>query len=161
MPNSHIEEFLQGEVIPLGERRSVKILWNGKAYTAYMNHLNRSKAKPVYHLRWDGNKDLLTALKKEFIQSYIAIESQKYGNQKNKKYVLTNLTGGNQEVIIITPVDASTIEFETFLKVETPYDNLFKRLVDENVFGWLSDPGTDYLITKSTNWMDIQQLENT
>ena len=40
----------------------------------------------------------------------------------------------------------------------TPYDNIFKRLVDENVFGWLSDPEKDYLMIKSTRWYDIKDL---
>ncbi len=48
---------------------------------------------------------------------------------------------------------------ETFIKVPTPYDNLFKRLIDENVFGWLAEKNDEYLITKSTTWFDIKDLK--
>jgi hypothetical protein len=45
------------------------------------------------------------------------------------------LLGGNQEVVIFRPIDTYKIELETFIKIETPYDNIFKRFVEENIFG--------------------------
>ncbi|MFC2013516.1 hypothetical protein ACFLU8_01320 [Chloroflexota bacterium] len=50
------------------------------------------------------------------------------------------------------------IELETFIQVNTPYDNIFKRLVEENVFGWLSQTSRDYLITKSSPWYKCMDL---
>jgi hypothetical protein len=101
---------------------------------------------------------LLLELKKEFIQSYLAIESKNHDARIAGKYFRTAMTGGSQEVLIFRPIDQAHIELETFVKIETPYDNIFKRLVEENVFGWLSKNKHDYIITKATKWLDIKEL---
>jgi hypothetical protein len=102
---------------------------------------------------------LLLEIKKEFIQSYFAIESQNFEAKQEDKYYITKLLGGNQEVMIFRPISKDRIKLETFIKIETPYDNLFKRLVDENVFGWISQINKhNKMITKSTKWFDISEL---
>lgn len=122
-------------------------------------HLNR-KAGDVYQIRWDNNRELLFSLKQEFIQSYFAIESQNFAAKEQKRYYKTNLLGGSQEVVIFKPINSDLIKMETFIKIETPYDNIFKRLVEENVFGWLSDSkiNNKSFITKSTAWFDLADL---
>ena len=35
----------------------------------------------------------------------------------------------------------------------------FKKLVEENVFGWLSRVKISQMITKSTKWIDIKELK--
>ena len=115
-------------------------------------------ATQPYQIRWDNNSDLLLELKKEFIQSYLAIESRSYESKIKGKYYITGLRGGNQEVLIFKPINHTEIELETFIQVNTSYDNIFRRLVEENVFGWLSKRSRDYLITKSSPWYKYTDL---
>jgi hypothetical protein len=122
--------------------------------------VNRKDANPVYQIRWDQNNALVNELKKEFIQTYFAIKSQEFDSKAKNKYYVTNLLGGNQEVVIFRPIDPYIIELETFIKIETPYDNIFKRFVEENVFGWLSSTNKDYLIVKTTKWHTQDEIVN-
>lgn len=158
IPKNNIEDFLCGVPIELGESREIIISWKKREYIARLCHVNRTKGD-VYQVRWDNNKQLLAALKQEFIQSYFAIESQNFEAREQDKYYVTKLLGGSQEVVIFQIISSNAIKLETFIKIETPYDNLFKRLVEENVFGWISGSGTkEKLIVESKNWMDISDL---
>lgn len=156
VPVKYREAFVGNNKIEKGTSRNITIKWGRNSYDAYLINVDRKESTSVLQIRWDSNIDLLNELKTTFIQSYIAIESQFFDAQKKMR---TNLEGGNQEVMIIRPINESTIEFEVFIQIPTPYDNLFKRLVKENVFGWLSEIDRDYLITKSTKWMDISELQ--
>ena len=159
IPKEYIPSFLFNVPIELGTSRKVKILWKNKEYEANFCHVDRKGGSDVYQIRWDNNKELLSSLKQEFIQTYFAVESQNYEAKEKQKYYVTHLLGGSQEVIIFKPVDTNTIKLETFIKIETPYDNIFKKLVEENVFGWLSNVDFDNsFITKSTKWLDISEL---
>ncbi len=158
IPKERISDFIGEHPIALGCNRKIKILWQNDEYSAIISHVDR-KAGPVHQVRWDGNRELLASLKKEFIQSYFAIESQKYEAKRENKYHITSLMGGSQEVVVFKVLDEDTIKLETFIKIETPYDNIFKNLVDENVFGWLGENKySDNLISKSTKWFDIKDL---
>jgi len=164
IPNKYVDIFLKGKNIKLGTSRKIRIKFGGKLYDALMIFVNRQGAKPVYQIRWDQNIDLINILKKEFIQTYFVIKSQEVDSKLADKYYVTNLLGGNQEVIIFRPIDSNIIELETFIKISTPYDNIFKRFVEENVFGWLSKTNRDYLIVKTTKWFkkdEIIQHEDT
>lgn len=159
IPNNHIEDFIFDSPVPVGTSRDVTIIWKKKEYFARLSNVNRKGANSVYQLRWDQSKELLSSLKQEFIQSYFAIESQNFAAKEKQEYYVTHLLGGSQEVVIFKPIDINHILLETFIKIETPYDNIFKRLVEENVFGWLSNTTFENsLITKSTKWMDISEL---
>ena len=158
IPQKYVKLFLQDDPINLGESRSIQFTWKKKSYKVRLSHVNIKNKKPVYQIRWDGNSSLLSELKKEFIQSYIAIESRNFEAKIEGKYYMTDLLGGNQEVIIIEPVSPYKINAKTFIKVQTPYDNLFGRLIDENVFGWLSDDSTEKLFTKTTKWFSQKEL---
>lgn len=158
IPNKYISSFLYGKNIKIGTSRKIKIVFNGKNYDASMSFVNRQGATPVYQIRWDQNIELINLLKKEFIQTYFVIKSQEYDSKINNKYYVTNLLGGNQEVIIFRPIDSKTIELETFIKITTPFDNIFKKFVEENVFGWLSKTNRDYLIVKTTEWYTKDKL---
>ncbi len=157
----HVGLFTNNDPIEPGGCREVTLWWKAKKkkYNAVLVHVNRKKAASVYQIRWDNNNEFLLQLKKEFIQSYLAIESKNYEATMKGKYFVTDLLGGNQEVLIFRPIGKNDIEIETFIKIPTPYDNIFKRLVEENVFGWLSNPTTDYLVTKSTKWHDKKELK--
>lgn len=158
VPNKYIESFLQNVPVPQGSSRKINILFNKRKYEASFLFVNRTQASPVYQIRWDQNNELKNVLKKEFIQTYFAIKSQEYDSKSKDEYHVTNLLGGNQEVVIMRPLDLNTIELETFIKIETPYDNIFKRFVEENVFGWLSDTKRDYLIVKTTKWFKKDEI---
>lgn len=157
----YIDSFTFGFPLKAGESRDVRLNWKAKKkeYGASLIHIARKDATSVYQIRWDSNYELLNALRKEFIQSYIAIESKNYEAKVAGKYYVTDLLGGNQEVLVFRPLNISQVELETFIKISTPYDNLFKRLVEENVFGWLSKRKDEYLITKSTKWLNKDELK--
>ncbi|MFC1954563.1 hypothetical protein ACFLVZ_01920 [Chloroflexota bacterium] len=74
------EDFTQGQPINLGESRGIKLHWLKKKriFDAKLSHVNIRGTTPPYQIRWDRNYDLLLELKKEFIQSYLAIESRSY-----------------------------------------------------------------------------------
>lgn len=150
--------FLMGQAIELGTSRPITLKWGSKKYQAKISYVNIKNKKPVYQLRWDNSPELQTALKQEFIQSYIAIVSQNFVAKSEEKYYVTKLTGGNQEVMIFEPLSVNEIKISTFIKVETPYAELFKKLIDENVFGWLSKDNNKQMITKYTRWFDSNKL---
>jgi len=154
----YIESFCAGLPIEKGKSREVNLHFKGVAYKGKLWHMNRKAASSIYHLRWDNNSELQNELKEEFIQSYIAIESENYKAKSKNKYYVTDLLGGNQEVLIFKPKDIGNIELETFIKIETPYDELFKRLVRNNVFGWMSKDNYMNMISKSTKWIDLSDL---
>jgi hypothetical protein len=160
IPNKYISSFLQGKNIKKGTFRKIKIKFYGKLYDASMFFVDRKSAKPVYQIRWDQNINLINLLKKEFIQTYFVIKSQEFDYKMANKYYVTNLLGGNQEVIIFRPIDQNIIELETFIKISTPYDNIFRRFVEENVFGWLSKTNRDHLIVKTTKWFKKDEIKN-
>jgi hypothetical protein len=160
IPKAYVNSFFHSMPLKPGDSREVTLHWLKKKldFQARLVHVDRTKAASVYQLRWDNNYRLLLELKKEFIQSYLAIQSENFPSIDKGVRYMTNLKGGNQEVLIIKPIDLTSINLETFIQVSTPYDEIFRRLVEENVFGWLSQTSRDYLITKSTQWLDASEL---
>lgn len=161
LPQKIRKEFSFNKIPKAGTSRLVTLFWKKKRkkYEALILNVNRTNAQSVCQLRWDNNIELKLTLRKEFIQSYLAIVSKDYENKIAGKYYKTDLIGGNQEVLIFRSLNENDIELETFIKIETPYDNTFKRLIDENVFGWLSKTDKDYLITKSSPWYGLKDLK--
>jgi hypothetical protein len=139
IPQEYINDFIKGQPLKPGEFRDVILNWRKKNmnFKAKLWHVDIKNATQPYQLRWDSNYDLILELKKEFIQSYLAIESRNYQSKIEGKYYITDLLGGNQEVLIFKPINSAEIDLETFIQISTPYDNIFKRLVEENVF-WLA-----------------------
>jgi hypothetical protein len=159
IPNKYIKSFIHGMKIKLSTSKKIKIIFNKKEYDASIVFVNRTNLNPVYQIRWDKNIDLINELKKEYIQTYFAVKSQEFDSKINNVYHVTNLLGGNQEVVIFKPIKPYVIELETFIRIETPYDNIFKRFVEENVFGWLSLKNRDYLIVKTTKWYKKDEIK--
>jgi hypothetical protein len=154
----HVNDFMFNQPLKPGEYRPIKLTWKNKSFDARVGRLDRKKATATYHIRWDNNGELLLELRKEFIQTFLAVESANYTANVSGKYFRTSLEGGNQEVLIFRPVSANEVELETFIRIPTPYDNIFRRLVEENVFGWLSKERKEYVVTKATPWLDIAEL---
>jgi len=161
IPQDFIKDFEAGFSVKLGTSRPIEILWGKTKYNAKLSHVNRKKAKPVFQIRWDNSKELLNRIRKTFIQSYVVLKSQKElfdKSKKEKKHFRTNLTGEQQEVLRIKPLNRKQIRFDVFIRVENEWNDLFERLADENVFGWIFDKSKKYLISKSTNWIKTKDF---
>lgn len=162
IPQENLGMFLQGEDILLGKNRDIKIIFNKKEYSGVIRHVNQIKSNKVYQVQWHKDKRLQLELKKEFVQSYIAIMSDIYQKKhtSNKKY-RTNLAGGEQEVIKVIEIDKNKFEIESFIKIKSPYSNLFQKLIENNVFAWIDKSEEEIrMITKETEWYDIRELKN-
>ena len=163
IPGDKVEGFLHGKSLKKGDRLKIDLRWKGKkeSYPCWLYRSKRTSGKhDYYQIKWTNNLELNRRFKIEFIQTYMAIQSLKYADKPDGKFKKTDLLGGTQEVLIFRPVSIGEIELETFIKIETPYDGIFKRLVTENVFGWLSKTEKDYLITKSSKWYNIDELSD-
>lgn len=68
---------MHGKKIAPGESRDIKIKYQKKAYKAKLYHVHRRNATNVYQLRWDTDKDFLAVLRREYINSYVILKSQK------------------------------------------------------------------------------------
>jgi hypothetical protein len=163
IPLTKIKPFLFGKKLKKGDSREIFIRWKGKK-TLHRGLLFYSKRgigkNDFYQIKWGVDSKLNVEFKNVFIQTYMAIMNQKYTAKPKGKYLKTNLLGGVQEVLIFRPVSINEIELETFIKIETPYDGIFKKLVEQDVFGWIDEPGKDYLITKSSKWHNIDELRD-
>lgn len=161
IPKQSIEYFDKNKKVLAGKQENVEIIWDKKSYIVKLAHVDR-KVGRVYQLRWDNNKDFLTKLRKTFIQSYVILKSQKELfelSNKTKKHFRTNLTGGQQEVLIFEIVGDYKIKCEVFIKIDNEWNTLFERLAEENVFGWLFDKDRSYLINRSTRWVDVKDFK--
>lgn len=162
IPQENLGMFLQGEDILPGKNRDIKIIFNKKEYSGVIRHVNQTKSDKVYQVQWHQDKKLQLELKKEFVQSYIAIMSDIYQKKptSNKRY-RTNLAGGEQEVIKVIEIDKNIFEIESFIKVKSPYSNLFQKLIENNVFAWIDkNEEKTKIIIKETEWYDINELKN-
>jgi hypothetical protein len=163
IPKDFVDDFLCGQPLSVGSSRDIKLVWNKNEETVKLSHINR-KAGRVYQIRWDNNKRFLNKLRQVFIQSYIILKSQKELFDKtntDNKHFRTMLDGGKQEVIIFYPVSPTEIKVKEFIVIDNEWNTLFRRLVSENVFGWIFDKkDKEYLIQKSTNWIDVSEFNN-
>jgi len=101
-------------------------------------------------------------IRKTFIQSYVILKSQKelFDIEKEKgEHFRTQLLGGQQEVLILQPLNFKQIEFEVFIRIDNGWNKLFERLAEENVFGWLFEKKKEYLISRSTNWIHVREFQ--
>ena len=155
IPNDYIDCFVDQKEFDTCNSRNISIKFKNKKYDGKFCFVHQKSGRQVLQIAY--NQELITALKQEFIQTYFAIQSQKLLKSTDKKFQ-TNLLGGNQEVVIFKSIDTSTIELVTFIKIETPYDNIFKNLVEQNVFGWLSKENNNQMITKYSGWISIDEL---
>jgi len=158
-----VEGFLHRKTLKKGKSRETFLRWKKgqKRYRCLLYHSKRTTGKyDFYQIKWTNNLELNRKFKTVFVQTYMAIQSLNYKAKPHGKFIKTDLLGGTQEVLIFRPVSINEIELEPFIKIETPYDGIFKRLVTENVFGWLSKTEKDYLITKSSKWYNADELSN-
>lgn len=154
IPREYESYFINSDEEQWGSSRKISLKFKGKVYSGKYSFVLQSSGRKVFQIFMD--KSLVQTLKKEFIQSYFAIESQKILKKEGKFH--TELIGGNQEVLIFKPLNNETVELLTFIKVQTAYDNLFKHFVDSNVFGWLSKEKNNQIVTKYTKWFESSEI---
>ncbi len=159
IPKSHIKYFEFGKPIKAGTSRPVNIVWGKDKFQVRLSHVKRNKYGNVYQIRWDSNKELINKLRRTFIHSYIVITSKKilHERKKSSKQFRTIISSG-EEVFILTPMNSSNIKLEVFVQIKDEWDPLFKRLVEDKVFDWITDKTKDYLIVRSTKWIDVKEF---
>ena len=110
IPRELEQDFKSSKNIPPRTSREIDIIWGNWSYLAKLRH-GVSGGQDYYQIRYDSNPELLKRLRKTFIQSYVILKSQKelFYKNKDKKQFRTNLTGGQQEVLIVQPIDYKTI----------------------------------------------------
>jgi len=163
LPKDKETAFLHGKPLKKGESRKITLRWKGKkkTYDCLLYRSKRTSGKDNYYqIKWARKPELSREFKIEFIQTYMVIKSKQYALKPHGKIKKTDLLGGNQEVIIFRPVSVDEIELETFIKIKTSYDGIFKKLVTQDVFAWINVTDKDYLITKSSKWHSIDELND-
>jgi len=160
IPKRLVNDFLAGRKLSIGKSRDISIKWGKKIYPAKLSH-GSTRGHEYYQVRYGIAPELQKKLRKTFIQSYVILKSQKelFDTKEKQKQFRSKLSGGQQEVLIIQPVNHSLIEFKVFIKIESEWHALFQRLADENVFGWMFDKNKEYLISRSTNWIKVGNFE--
>ena len=105
IPKNLEKDFLVGKEITLHKSRPIKIFWDRKSYDAILVH-SANKQDDYYTIRYTNNRDLLKKLRTTFIQSYVILKSQKelFDSKEKEKQFRSNLTGGQQEVLIFQPI---------------------------------------------------------
>jgi hypothetical protein len=159
IPKNLVMSFLCGKKLLRGNSREIIIVWDKKSYKGRFIH-SANKQSDYYGIRYDQDPDLLKKLRKTFIQSYVILKSQKelFDSKEKMKQFRSKLSGGQQEVLILQPVDFKSIQFKVFIRIEHEWNSLFERLAENNVFGWLFDKNKKYLITRSTNWIKVKDF---
>ncbi|MBT6690858.1 GIY-YIG nuclease family protein [Candidatus Parcubacteria bacterium] len=160
IPKEYEKDFLHGVPITPGHSREVKIKYKKKSYKAKIRHINRRNNTNVYQLRWDIGKDFLMVLRREFINSYVILKSQKelHENAGELKKFRSHMLAGQQEVITLRGASLKEIYIEPFIQIKTEWNSLFERLADANVFGWLFLKDKKHLISRSTGWYSHKEL---
>ncbi|MBP9763521.1 MAG: GIY-YIG nuclease family protein [Candidatus Pacebacteria bacterium] len=161
IPKEYESDFLHGSEIKPSTSRDIKIKYKNKSFKAKLYHVNRKNSNNVYQLRWDGDKALLSAIRKDFINSYVILKSQKELHENTSgglKKFRGHMDAGNQEVLTLKSVSVNEILIEPFIQITTEWNTLFERLADANVFGWIFEKDKKYLISRSTGWYSYKEL---
>jgi hypothetical protein len=150
IPKDYEYCFIQNIDIPVGNSRKIILKFQNEKFDASILSAVRNN-KNYYALRW--NKKFIQKLKREFIYSYITQQ----GNEQDKLNKIKRRIK-SKEVLKIKAVDPNTFELEAFIKEETEFDNIFKRLIEEDFFGWSTTNKSDLLIVNPSEWYDISVL---
>ena len=90
----------------------------------------------------------------------ISYRVHSHDSKESERQFRSKLKGGQQEVLILQPINHSQIEFKVFIKIESEWNKLFERLADENVFGWIFDKDKEHLISRSTGWIKVNDFND-
>lgn len=153
IPNDFALSILNNEGdLSLKKTYPISLKWNRENYSIFLRHAYRGNTD-YWQLDWRSNKKLNIALKKEFIQSYIKTKCKELKVENDIFY-------GTDEAITIKCIAKQNIEFETFIKVKTPYDSFFKKLIDLNAFYFIDQTDNKNFIIKSNDWMPSSKLKD-
>jgi hypothetical protein len=156
VPKEYVECFADRSEFDKYTSRDITVIYKKKSYIGKLCFVHQKSGRNVLQIQFN-QRELLNILKQDFIQTYFAIQSQKMLNPSDKKFK-TSILGGNQEVVIFKLLNRSIIELIPFIRIETPYDNVFKNLVERNVFGWISKEENTQMIYKYSGWESINNL---
>lgn len=161
IPNDEIENICDTTGWNTKTKKRINLIFNNKTYNATLSYKSRNsknkKGKPYFQLTF--NKDLTKELRKEFIQTFMAIQSEILSLSNRDKYHITS-DEINREVIQFKQISESDIEIISFLKIKTPYDNLFKTLIETNILDFNQNKKSEDIIKYSSDWIPKDKLNN-
>jgi len=150
----YLKLFEGNKKLKPNEYRDVTLVWEGKEYPAKLGSTGDRFWKGkfysnAYRILYSRGKDeLKQKLAKTFISSYIRVMSGQNITESNAK-----------EVIKITPLSNNKILLEPFLVEKTNYDELFRKFIEKDVFGWISHNEEDSMFLKSHGWSPKKDLK--
>ncbi|MCH8003312.1 MAG: GIY-YIG nuclease family protein [Nanoarchaeota archaeon] len=161
VPKELEKPFYQGKKLKPGTQRNITIFWDNKQYDARLRLVKRKEYSHVYQIRWDNHTEILNKVRNTFIHSYVILESKHESlKQKSKKQFRSFFETGQREVLKITPLNRNVFKFDTYIKIDLGFNQLFERLANENVFGWMFGKEKEEFIQTSTPWYSIKELKN-
>ena len=157
IPKDLMKDFRAGKKMELPSARKVNVKWGKKRYECTLRYARPNN--PYMILRYDFNRELLKRLRETFIYSYVVFKSQKEKSDKDKKskQFRSGNRRGDREVVIFQPLNSKEIKLDVFIKIEDDWNDLFQRLANENVFGWIFNKESKYLITESSSWKSVKE----
>lgn len=167
IPKEWMDDFQSCYKLNNRSSKRIDIQWGNKKKT-YIGDLRQGKTRgqKYYQVRYVNNRELLKKIRKTFIQSYVILKSKKEDHdkkemkkllnegQEEKKYFRSKMEAGQQEVLIVHFINSNLVKINPYIKIETEWNELFQRLADENVFGWLYEKKSKHLFSSSTNWLN-------
>ena len=159
VPRDYEDLFItQDELCDVNNKqRGIRITFDGRDYDGKLMFVHQ-KSRGSHVLQIGLSAELVKKLKQCFIQTYFVIESQKLLQQDGEKFRGV-IDGGSQEVVAIYMSSKGKLVIEPFIQITTPYDELFRFLVERNVFGWASGrEDSSRFISKYHDWKPIDEL---
>lgn len=158
IPRDLEKDFQARDEMKPPSSREVDLIWGRKRYKCILRYARPKN--PYMIIRYGHNKELLKKLRETFIYSYVVFKSKKEkADKKEGKQFRSKVRRGDREVVILQPINSKEIKVEVFIRIEDDWNDLFQRLANENVFGWIFDKEKKYLITESSNWKNVKEFK--
>lgn len=151
IPNEFAKSILKIDDIKEKKTIPIQVQWKKNIYDISLRHAYRNDKTDYWHIDWRDCRKLIILLRKEFVQSYIKFKSKELLGD-------SEIVHAEEEAVSIKIKGKGKIEFSPYIKAETPYAALFKKLIDNNVFYWLNHTEDRSFILKSTEWIPISEL---
>jgi len=157
IPKDLMKDFMGGRKLPVSTARDVTIQWGNRKFACAIRHARPKR--PYMMIRYENNRDFLKRLRETFIYSYVVFKSQKEESDLiGDGQFRSRIEKGEREVMIFQPISYNLIKAKVFIKIENEWNQLFQRLANENVFGWLFEPEHSYLISESSKWKNVREF---
>ncbi|GKU24338.1 hypothetical protein CFOLD11_11640 [Clostridium folliculivorans] len=159
IPDDEINLLLDVSKMNVGESIDLILQFNNRKYKGKIAYKNRNskknKGKPYYQLTYELG--LTKELKKEFIQTFLAIETEKISCNESEKYHITS-DNINREVVKFQAKHENLITVSPFLKIGTEYDRLFQKIIEMNLLDLDKNDKEKDIISYSSTWIPISDL---